>query len=76
MVMGGILLFVVGFFVTLAAIQSSHAAASSNGTSTQEGETGSPVPQSVYLSSGILVSLAGVVLATVGPVAGMVRGKA
>ena len=75
MVTGGILLFVVGFLVTLAAIQSNHAAASSNALLTEEGDAASSISRNIYLLSGTLISLSGVVLATVGPVAGMFKGK-
>jgi len=75
MVTGGILLFVVGFLVTLATIQSNHAAASSNALLTDEGDAASSISRNIYLFSGILISLAGVVLATVGPVVGMFKGK-
>jgi uncharacterized membrane protein HdeD (DUF308 family) len=71
----GILLFVVGFLITLAVVESDHAAASDNDTSGQGSETGSSTSTGLYLLSGILISLVGVVLATVGPVAGMVKGR-
>ena len=75
MVSVGIILFVVGFLVTLTAIESDHAAASDNDTSGLRSETGAFASISLYLLSGILISLVGVVLATVGPVAGMVKRR-
>jgi len=75
MVTGGILFFVVGFLVTLSAIQSNHAAASSNDPMAGDSHSAPSMSQNLYLWSGILISLAGVVLATVGPVAGMFGGR-
>jgi len=75
MVLVGILLFVAGFLVTLAAIESDHAAESDSDAAALRGETRSSSSAGVYLLSGILISFVGVVLATVGPAAGMVRGR-
>jgi drug/metabolite transporter superfamily protein YnfA len=75
MVIGGILLFVFGFLVTLAAVQDNHASAASDGITVEESVGASDISRNVFLMSGILISLAGVVLATVGPVAGMFKVK-
>lgn len=75
MVIGGILLFVVGFLVTLAAVEDNHASAASDDTPVEGSGSASDLSRNVFLMSGILISLAGVVLATVGPVAGMFKVK-
>jgi len=75
MVSVGILLFVAGFLVALAAIESDHAASTNSDTAASRDEARPSSSAGVYLLSGILISLVGVVLATVGPAAGMVRGR-
>jgi len=75
MVSVGILLFVAGFLVTLMAIESDHAGSTDSDAATLRGETRPSSSAGVYILSGILISLVGVVLATVGPAAGMVRGR-
>jgi len=75
MVSVGILLFVAGFLVTLAAVESDHAGSTDSDAAALRGETRPSSSAGVYILSGILISLVGVVLATVGPAAGMVRGR-
>jgi len=75
MVSMGILLFVAGFLVTLAAVGDGKAVATNNGGSSAQSQHASPVSEDVYLLCGILVSLAGVVLATVGPAVGILKGS-
>lgn len=75
MVSVGILLFVAGFLVTLAAMEGERVTASGNEVLTDDSEDGSSARTSILLTAGILVSLVGVVLATVGPAVGIVRGK-
>jgi len=75
MVTTGILLFVVGFLVTLEAMSGEHAAAAGGSDLSGVRDSESSAFANAYLFCGILVSLLGVVLATVGPVAGIVRGK-
>lgn len=74
MVAVGILLFVTGFLVTLSAIDNNQSP-SSGDIATNRGEAGLSNSSDAFLLTGILVSLVGVVLATVGPAVGMVRGK-
>ena len=75
MVLTGILLFVIGFLVTLASVHGDQAVASSDGGLSEGTPTGSSAYGGIYLISGISVSLMGVVLATVGPAIGIVRRK-
>jgi hypothetical protein len=72
MVSLGIVLFILGFMLTIAAIPH----AGQNEASGTSGSYGGGEPGSssdFYLMSGMVVSLAGVVLATVGPAMGFVK---
>ncbi len=72
MVAVGIVLFVVGFMLTVAAIpQAEHS--DGNDTGLSQGGSDSGASPEFYLMSGMLVSLTGVVLATVGPAVSFVK---
>jgi len=72
MVATGIILFIVGFMLTVAAIpQAEQAEASQADHSMGTSDLGSS-PE-FYLMSGMFVSLTGVVLATVGPALAFVK---
>jgi hypothetical protein len=74
MVSVGIVLFIVGFILTVAAIPQAHPSVSNEaGRSTQLNGSSSSPSNGFYLISGMFVSLAGVVLATVGPAVGFVK---
>ncbi len=75
MVTVGILLFVAGFLVTVVALQDDGAASPANETTSGDVGTQRSAPAGAYLLGGILISLVGVVLATVGPAAAIIRGK-
>ena len=72
MVAVGIVLFVVGFMLTIAAIPQSERSESSD-VSISSGNAQSGTSPEIFLMSGMLVSLTGVVLATVGPAVGFVK---
>jgi len=74
MVALGLLLFVMGFMVTLTAIGDNQSPTTGD-ISSNRGDAGLSDPSNAFLVTGILVSLVGVVLATIGPAVGMVRGK-
>jgi len=74
-VMIGIALFVLGFIITLSTL-------SGNGTGTEEDASGNLLSErtgtgslSVLMILGIVVSLAGVLIATVGPMASFMQNK-
>jgi len=75
MVAVGIFLFVAGFLATLSAIDDHQTSTSSGDSATRMGEQGLSNSSNAFLLAGILVSLMGVVLATVGPAVGMIRGR-
>lgn len=72
----GIVLFVAGFIMTLAAVPSVDSARASDGAHLQgtNAAHSGPIPQ-IYLITGMSVSFAGVVLATVGPAMGLVKAN-
>ncbi len=70
MVSLGIVLFVVGFILTVAAIPRNGSTAFSN---PGESSAHSGPSHEVYLLLGMFVSLTGVILATVGPAVGFVK---
>jgi NADH:ubiquinone oxidoreductase subunit 6 (subunit J) len=64
----GIALFVVGFLLTIAAMPHGEQSRTNDASQNTETSQGRAVPSNeLYLASGILVSLVGVVLATVVP---------
>ncbi len=74
MVSAGIVLFVIGFLLTIAAMQQDNpSSASHEPFLTGNGESSSGAPQEIVLIAGMSVSLAGVILATVGPALGLMK---
>jgi NADH:ubiquinone oxidoreductase subunit 6 (subunit J) len=70
----GIALFVVGFVLTIAAIPHGEQSRSNDASQYTEANQGRAAPSNeLYLASGILVSLAGVILATVVPAISFVK---
>jgi hypothetical protein len=74
MVSVGIVLFVVGFILTVATIPQDAPSGSSHDLSSGIGRTDSGDSRDLYLLAGMVVSLTGVVLATVVPAVGFVKG--
>jgi hypothetical protein len=74
MVTVGILLFVVGFILTVATIPQDSPSGSSHDLSSGIGQTDSGNSRGLYLLAGTVLSLAGVILATVVPALGFVKG--
>jgi uncharacterized membrane protein len=72
MVAVGIVLFIVGFLLTVAAIPQA-GSSDGNDIALSSGGAHSGTSSEFYLMSGMLVSLTGVVLATVGPAVGFVK---
>ena len=74
MVSVGIVLFVIGFILTVAAIpQTKTSAANGTDRSAALDDSRAASSHEFYLLSGMFVSLTGVVLATVGPAVGFVK---
>lgn len=73
MVSVGIFLFVLGFILTVAAIPQDKPSGSSHDLSSGTGQSGSGDSRNLYLLTGLVVSLTGVVLATVVPAVGFVK---
>ncbi len=74
MVSVGIVLFVVGFILTVTTIPQDTPSESSHDLSSGLGQADSGNSRDLYLLTGMFVSLAGVVLATVVPAVGFVKG--
>ena len=72
MVAFGIMLFIVGFLLTVAAIPQAERS-DGNDIALSSGGADSGTSSEFYLMSGMLVSLVGVVLATVGPAVAFVK---
>jgi len=71
----GIVLFMVGFLLTVSSISASDSSDGSNASADRHpGGVGSS-SLNFMMVSGLLVSLIGVVIATVGPAAIFIRGK-
>jgi len=72
----GIVLFVMGFVLTLVVVQSDQASVEEDGNSFSEARRSTPSSSPGFvLVSGIMMSLTGVVLATVGPATGLVKRR-
>jgi hypothetical protein len=73
MVSVGILLFVVGFILTVTMIPQDEPSAAGRDFSSGVGQADSGDSRDLYLLTGLVVSLTGVVLATVVPAVGFVK---
>ena len=72
----GIVLFVMGFVLTLVVMRSDQASGTDDPSSLSRTSQSTLVSSpSIVLASGIVMSLTGVVLATVGPATGLVKKK-
>ena len=76
MVSVGISLFIAGFLVTLSSSSDRSFGASNGDDASRSPEEGFSSSIGTNLLVGIFVSLSGVILATVGPAVGIVKGKA
>ena len=76
MVSVGISLFIAGFLVTLSSSNDHSFGAPNGDDASRSPEEGFSSSIGTNLLVGIFVSLSGVILATVGPAVGIVKGKA